>query len=332
MKRCVSLILILCLVSALLAGCAAELPSLPSLPGKEEAAPAAAETDEASEAPVPAPVEPKELELTFRLPAAGTDDEETLWYFSPAGEFDCGFSYPAYCTQWVEKGAVRFDPGWFFARMFFTSVLRDDEGAPSDLVAMIEPGKWGASPGEGTVGSGEWYALRMLHLKYDTWRTWVAWETPDRYYLLYGACFDGREEVVGAIFETIAASFLTGGEMLVSAPERGETLAENASLAIGYEGASLRSTQEGVFLELSLSVRNAGEEAYTLAVSAPEADGRALAFADQYPVGGHEGGVWYLSLPLTAEDGTLAKELSFSVTAEGGDAPAPLPVSIHLTQ
>ena len=328
MKRCLSFLVILCLVSALLAGCAAELPSLPPLPGKEEAAPAAAETDEASEAPVPAPVEPKELELTFRLPAAGTDDEETLWYFSPAGEFDCGFSYPAYCTQWV----VRFDPGWFFARMFFTSVLRDDEGAPSDLVAMIDPGKWGASPGEGTVGSGEWYALRMLHLKYDTWRTWVAWETPDRYYLLYGACFDGREEVVGAIFETIAASFLTGGEMLVSAPERGETLAESTSLALSYEGASLRSTQEGVFLDLSLSIRNSGEGAYTLTVSAPEADGRALAFADQYPVGGHEGGVWYLSLPLTAEDGTLAKELSFSVAAEGGDAPAPLPVSIHLTQ
>ena len=332
MKRCLSLILILCLVSVLLAGCAGELPSLPPLPGKADASPAAPETDEADETPAPAAAEPKELALTFRLPAANGGDEETAWYFSPAGEFDCGFSYPAYCTQWVEKGAVRFDPGWFFARMFFTSVLRDEEDAPSDLVAMIEPGKWGASPVEGTVGSGEWYALRMLHLKYDTWRDWIAWETPDRYYLLYGACFDGREEVVGAIFETIAASFLTGGEMLVSAPEAGETLAENASLAIGYEGASLHSTQEGVFLELSLSVRNAGEEAYTLAVSAPEADGRALAFADRYLAGGHEGGIWCLSLPLTAEDGTLAKELSFSVTAEGSDAPAPLPVSIHITQ
>ena len=332
MKRCLSVILILCLCSALLAGCAAELPSLPPLPGKEDASPAVPEAEEPAETPAPTPAEPKELELTFRLPASPADDEETVWYFSPAEEFDCGFAYPAYCTQWVENGAVRFDPGWFFARMFFTSVLRDDEGAPSDLVAMIEPGKWGASPGEGTVGSGEWYALRMLHLKYDTWRTWIAWQTPDRYYLLYGSCFDGREEVVGAIFETIAASFLTGEEMLVSAPEAGETLAENASLALSYEGATLRSTQDGVFLDLSLSIRNAGEEAYTLAVSAPEADGRALAFSDQYPVGGHEGGIWYLSLPLTAEDGALAEELAFSVTAEGEDAPAPLPVSIHITR
>ena len=92
--------------------------------------------------------------------------------------------------------------------------------------------------------------------------------------------------MVGAIFETIAASFLTGGEMLVSAPESGEPLVESTSLA----------------------------------------------FADRYLAGGHEGGIWCLSLPLTAEDGTLAKELSFSVTAEGSDAPAPLPVSIHITQ
>lgn len=332
MKRCLSLILILCLVSALLAGCASELPPLPPLPGREDASAASPEPEEPAETPAPTPAEPKALDLTVTLPASGQGDEETLWFFSPAEEFDCGFSYPAFCTQWVEKGAVRFDPGWFFARMFFTSVLRDDEGAPSDLVTMIEPGKWGASPGEGTVGSGEWYALRMLHLKYDTWRTWIAWETPDRYYQLYGACFDGREEVVGAIFETIAASFLTGEEMLVSTSERGETLAESASLAIGYEGASLRSTEEGVILDLSLSIRNTGEEAYTLSVSAPEADGRTLALADQYPVGGHEGGFWYLSLPLTAEDGTLASELSFSVTTEGGDAPAPLPVSIHITQ
>ena len=39
MKRCLSLILILCLFAALLAGCAAELPSLPPLPGKETPAP-----------------------------------------------------------------------------------------------------------------------------------------------------------------------------------------------------------------------------------------------------------------------------------------------------
>ena len=233
MKRCVSLILILCLVSALLAGCAAELPSLPPLPGRET--PDAAEEpaiEAAAETPVPTPAAVQELSFSVTLPASGQEGEETLWYFSPAGEFDCGFSYPAYCTQWVEKGAVRFDPGWFFARMFFTSVLRDDEGAPSDLVAMLEPGKWGASPGEGTVGSGKWDALRMLHLKYDTWRRWIAWETPERYYLLYGSCFDGREDVPGSVFETIAASFLTNEELIRPVPAYGEALYQTDSLTL----------------------------------------------------------------------------------------------------
>jgi len=330
MKRCLSVILILCLFAPLLAGCAAELPPLPPLPGKETPA---AETpgEPVAEEPAPAPVEVKALDLTVTLPAPDAYGEETVWYFSPEEEFDCAFSYPAYCTQWFEKGAVRFDPGWFFARMFFTSVRKDDEGAPEEMVELLEPGKWGATPGEGTVGSG-WNALRMLHLKYDTWRTWVAWETPDRYYLLYGSCFDGREEIVGSIFETIAASFLTNGEMLASSPARGETLFDSGALTLGFDGAALRSTQEGLILDLRLSVKNTGEEPCAFAVSALDADGGAIPFDDRYPVGAHEGGMWYLSLPLTAAEGALVRELGFSVAAEGVDAPAPLPVSIHITQ
>ena len=106
MKRCLSLILILCLVSALLAGCASELPPLPPLPGREDASAASPEPEEPAETPAPTPAEPKALDLTVTLPASGQGDEETLWFFSPAEEFDCGFSYPAFCTQWdrVESG------------------------------------------------------------------------------------------------------------------------------------------------------------------------------------------------------------------------------------
>ena len=328
MKRCLSLILILCLFAALLAGCAAELPSLLPLPGKETPAPEEAEESEIVQTPAPTPAEPKELALVFALPASGQDGEETAWYFSPAEEFDCAFSYPAYCTQWVEKGAVRFDPGWFFARMFFTSVRKDDEGAPGAMVDMLEPGKWNASPAEGTVGTG-WDALRMLHLKYDTWRTWVAWETPERYYLLYGSCFDGREEVVGSIFETIAASFLTGGEMLVSAPAQGEILFDGGDFALCFEGASLRSTQEGVVLDLSLSLSNSGEEERSFAVSSLHADGGVIPYEELYSAPAHGGGLWYLTLPLTTADGEVVRELDFSVAAQGGSLPS-VPVSIHI--
>ena len=65
-------------------------------------------------------------------------------------------------------------------RMFVSSVFRDAESAPDELLDLLETGKYGTYADEGTAGSG-WRALRALHLKYDTWRDWIAWETPERY-------------------------------------------------------------------------------------------------------------------------------------------------------
>ena len=66
--------------------------------------------------------------------------------------------------------------------------------------------------------------------------------------------------------------------------------------------------------------------------SALEADGNTIPFDERFSVNGHEGGLWLLTLPLTAEGGDLAEELSFSVTADAADASAALPVSIHITR
>ena len=334
MKRCLSLILILCLFAALLAGCAAELPSLPPLPGKETPAPEEAEESEIVQTPAPTPAEPKELALVFALPASGQDGEETAWYFSPAEEFDCAFSYPAYCTQWVEKGAVRFDPGWFFARMFFTSVRKDDEGAPGAMVDMLEPGKWNASPAEGTVGTG-WDALRMLHLKYDTWRTWVAWETPERYYLLYGVCFDGMEDIVGEIFTTIADSFHTSADLLASAPESGTLLREDGALYLAFEGAELRSGEDGPCAEVRIKAVNRGRETCELFVSSVTADGAWEVPIDaRCALGGEKSLVWTFCVPFVyGEEAVRCTELSFSLfarEAESGEVITELPVVITI--
>ena len=231
----------------------------------------------------------------------------------------------------MEKGAIRLSPSWFFARMFFTGVLRDADSAPDELLDLLETGKWGTYADEGTAGSG-WRALRALHLKYDTWRRWIAWETPDRYYLLYGSFFDGREDVPGSVFETIAASFLTNEELIHPVPAYGEALYQTDSLTLSCAGAQIRSGEEGLFFELRLSAGNSGDEPCAFSVSALEADGNTIPFDERFSVNGHEGGLWLLTLPLTAEGGDLAEELSFSVMADAADASAALPVSIHITR
>ena len=330
MKRRLSFLIFLCMLASLLAGCAGELPELPPLPGKEApAATAEPVIEEIVETPAPTPAAVRALSLDITLPSAAPDGEETVWYFSPAEEFDCAFSYPSYCRVWVEKGALRIDPVWCFARMFFTSVRKDAEGAPQVMTELLEPGKWGVSPGEGTVGSG-WEALRMLHLKYDTWRRWIAWDTGERYYLLYGSCFDGREDVPGSIFETIAATFLTNGEMIRPEPAWGEALIRSDVVTLVCAGAQIRSGEEGLFLDLNLSVNNTGDDERGFSVAALDADSGQLPFSDRFTADGHGGGLWYLSVPLTAESGEIVRELSFSVLAD--DGLTALPVSIHITR
>lgn len=331
MKRTLSVILLLCLLAALLSGCSGELPSLPALPG------GAAETPEPVETPEPTPeppAVPEELELGFLLPSADWSDEELVYYISPAEEFDCAFVYPSYCALWVEKGAVRLNPSWFFARMFFSSVRKDAEGAPDEMLDMLEPGKWGSVPIEGTAGTG-WPSLRAMNLKYDTWREWIAWETPERYYLLYGACFDhyGREETLDSIFETIADSFRTASELLTAAPAEGELLRQSGGLSLYFDGASLGG-EVYPRAELRLKAYNTGEQRGTLTVAAYTADGVIFPFEAVLELGPGEGQLWTLSLPLMPEEGGAPFErLGFRVGAEGdGEALFELPVRIELSK
>ena len=137
MKRAFCLILILCLLAALLSGCAGELP-----PPPEAESPTPAPTDgESGDALVTVesdPVEvPEALELVLSLPSADPRGEELAYYFSGAEEFDCAFVYPSYCTVWMENGAIRLNPGWFFARMFFTCIPKDAENAPLSVFIFL---------------------------------------------------------------------------------------------------------------------------------------------------------------------------------------------------
>ena len=325
MKKRLSALLILCLLLPLLSGCAGAPGAVPA--ESESPAPDAPDSGEIVVTPEPV-VGPELLDLRFALPTADPRGEELVFYFSGADEFDCAFAYPSYCSVWVEKGAIRFDPGWFFARMFFSGVLRDAETAPKELLDLLEPGKWGSLPEEGEVGTGR-RALRALNLKYDTWRDWIAWETPERYFLLYGACFDGREEVMGSIFETVAESFRTGDEMLLSAPESGATLRRSGAYSLSYDGAELCGGRDGL-LRLRLRADNGGEEALVLSVSGYTADGREIPFDDQLTLSAGQTQVWTLSLPFT-DGAALFETLELRVNAAvGGAVLFELPVQIEL--
>ena len=333
MKRILSAILLLCLFAALLSGCAEELPPLPPLPGKEQTPPP---EETVVPEPTPEPVAvPENLELAFTLPSADWSEEELACYISPESEFDCAFVYPAYCTLWVEKGALRLDPGWFFARMFFSSVRKDAESAPAEMLDMLEPGKWNTVPAEGTAGTG-WPALRAMHLKYDTWRDWIAWETPERYYLLYGACFDhyGREETLDQIFETIADSFRSSAELLRAAPESGTLLRQSGDLSLCYDSSELDGGTE-CCVKLRLLAVNDSEAARTLFVNAYTADGRSFPYESTLALSAGEKQLWTISIPLAPEEGGAPFEtIGFWVSAQGQSAEAlfELPVRIDLSK
>lgn len=332
MKRSLSVLLVLCMLAALLSGCAGDLPDLPPLPGTEN-------PQESEPTPLPEEIEvavtaepvvvPDALELNILLPTANPRGEELAYYFSGAEEFDCSFAYPSYCSVWVEKGAIRLSPSWFFARMFFTGVRRDAENAPAELIDLLEVGKWGTHPGEGTAGTG-WSSLSALTLKYDTWRDWVAWETPERYYLLYGACFDGREGALGTVFDIVAESFRTGEEMLVSAPESGTLLRLSGTLSLFYDGtAFVGGTSPQI--ELRLRACENGGEPRELSVSGYTAGGESYPFEAVLSLSGGEEQIWTLSLPLLSGDGTPYGSLGFwiSARADANGTLFELPVKIE---
>ena len=335
MKRILPVLLILCLIAVLMSGCAQTLPSLPPMPGKDTSnmTQENVEPEEDNVAVSAEPVDvdvPQTLQLLFELPVAAPG-EDSAYYFSPKEDFDCAFVYPSYCSVWVEKGSIRLNPGWFFARMFFTSVLRDGENAPDELPDLLETGKWGTYAEEGTAGTG-WTALRALHLKYDTWRRWVAWETPERFYLLYGSCFDGREEAVINIFEMIAASFHTSEELLVHAPEQDALLRQDDALSLFFDGAELGGG-DSPSVRVSLRAVNRSNDARELVAPVYTADGREFPFDVHLNVPANEEWNWTLTLPLIPEEGGAPFEnIAFVVGAYGEDTESlfELPVEIGI--
>ena len=178
--------------------------------------------------------------------------------------------------------------------------------------------------------------LVVAVVKYDTWRDWIAWETPERYYLLYGACFDhyGREETLEEIFETIAGSFRTAAELVTAAPAEGELLRQNGGLSLYFEGAALGGGASPR-AEIRLKACNTGEESIRLSVAGYTADSVTFPFEAVLELGAGEGQLWTLSLPLLPEEGGAPFEsLGFWVSAQGadGDILFELPVLIELSK
>ena len=286
MKRKIALLLLLALLLSLLSACAGEVPGEDASP--DESAPV---EQTPAPSPTPAPV-PETLELGFSLPSA-PEEEGTSSYYSPESEYDCAFLYPDYCELWTEGGTVRLNPGWFFARIILTPTRKDAEDAPGALLELFDPGKWSSVPSEITVGEG-FDGLRMSYTKYDTYRRWIAWETEDFYYLLYGVCFDRYEDTLNEILDVVTSSYRPCGNLLVSAPESG-TL-------------------------------HSGREVELLASSPAGEDG---SFEARCALGGGESLDWPLAPVCTGGRGEYA--LSLLARAAGAESPlAELPIRITL--
>ena len=257
-KRLNALLLcLLLLLSACGQGAAESVPEL-----TPEAAPQSADAvnEESAPAETPVPV-PEKLALSYKLPEA---DDSLPRCFSGADEQDCAFSYPDNCDEWVEEGVIRLSPRNYFARVFLSSVEKDGEDAPEDLLALLDTAKWNSTANEMTVG-GRYGGLRMSNWKYDTYRRWIVWETDARYYTLYASCFDRYADRTNAILDAIASSFVAGDELVSASAERGALLRYADGVRLCYSDASIGTTEEDApALVLELEAENSGAESVTL--------------------------------------------------------------------
>lgn len=296
----------LLLCALLLSGCGAAPLSQSTAPALESAMPSApAESPEATPASDVTVTEdlPDALRFSVSLPALPDSPYDLERCFSGADEHDCAFCYPDFCEQWVEDGVIRLSPRRFFGRIFLSSVRRDAPDAPQTLLSLLDTAKWGASANEMTVGSGH-NGLRMSHLKYDTYRRWIVWETGDRYYTLYAACFDRYEDTINAVLDTIVASFLTQEELTGCSCAPGALLRQSRGLSLSYDSASLALTDEGFALRLLLRADSASDSPVVLSA------GSAVC-----TISPGESALWPLELPLSG-----GGETTLSITARSDDA------------
>lgn len=322
MKKKIALSLLLALLLSLLSACVA------SGKGESEALPPP-DPEPAAETPAPSPTPeplPGTLELRFALPAA-SEEEGTSVYYSAASEYDCCFLYPSYCELWMENGTVRLNPGRFFARIILTPYDKRSADAPKALLELFDPGKWNSVPSEITVGEG-FEGLRMSYTKYDTYRRWIAWETEDFYYLLYGVCFDRYEDRLNDILELVSSSCRPCGKLLVSAPEGGALLRSAEGLRLLYTAAEPHAADGGTQLSLTLRAENRSGREVELLAAAPAADD-GEGFEARCSLADGEDLDWTLTPACEGE--TLA--LTLIARAVGEDSPlAELPIEIRFEE
>lgn len=320
MKRTVCTLLALCLLAGLLSGCAEELPPLPPPPGKETAEPVEqtpAPRSAPAEEPAPAPADPEPsfsgaLELGYALPAVEDAPSQPPLCLSGPEAHDCAFRYSESCELWVNnEGVIRLEPRRYFARFFLSSVLRGGEDAPQELSDLLDTAKWNAAANEMTVG-GKYAALRMSSWKYDTYRRWIVWETPERYYTLYVSCFDVNQKNVNAVLDTITESFRTGSDLVSASARPGETLCRDGAAELRYSGTVFsvfaRNGTDVPRLRLLLDAENAAPELTDF-----RAEGYPLSL-DSVSLFETESGQFCVEIPLFDENGKQFESLSLRLS------------------
>ena len=328
LKKLLSVLLLICLLAAL-PGCAGGAAGSP-LPGEP------AEEPEVSPEETPEPLTVTGAELDFPLPRMRDGLYDVLPYYAVPEEEDCFFLYPDFCDFRRTEGAeFRLDPVNWFARIFLTVTDRSAPDAPDRLLGLLDPGKWQSAAGRVTVGE-RYEALRMSVTVYDTYRRWIAWETDSHYYLLYGVCFDRREDDLNAVLQTIADSFWAASDLCAELPEDGMTLAQGGGLSVVCTKALLRPDWNGLQLELCLDAVNSSDGTLTLSVDGLYAGAETLPMSAVCRLGPSEGASWAVNVFVeAAEDGSYPDELSFAIavrSADASEAYPDLPVRILLTE
>ncbi len=323
MKKQLALLLLVLLLPCL---AACDLPTPPTA----ELSPAPTEEGlppDPTPEPTPEPTRepfPDALRLSVTLPAASEDGRGL--YYSSKEEYDCCFSYPDSCSLWTEDGTIRLSPSRFFARVILTPIAKASGDAPSTLVELFEPAKWESVPGEITV-AGKWNAMRMSNTKYDTYRRWIAWETDDYFYLIYGVCFDRYEDDLNEILDVVCSSFRPAGEIQLAAPEPGTLLRSEDGVELRYSDASLSLTEGGAQLSVTLAIENGSAcEAEFLVSAAPELNVESrCAIPAGYRLD------WSFILPELVTDGSGTLELTLFARAVDKETPfAELPIRIDI--
>ncbi|MBR3294206.1 MAG: hypothetical protein IKI69_07310 [Oscillospiraceae bacterium] len=323
MKKTLVITLLCLLVAGGLGACAAFSP--PTQTPAPTETPTPTETPAPTETPVadglvPAE-EPAAGSLRLELQKSLTETAENGAFAIFGESFDGVLVCPEGCRFWEQDGKLHFEPEDYFARIMISGLRKDAPDAPRRLEDMLDTEKWRATADSTVVGDGR-RAFCMRHLKYDTYRYWLVWETETHYVMLYGACFDYHIDDLCALMDTVAASFRSTEEFVRADCAPDDLLLTLDGATLRYDGVSLEGSGEMLMLTLCFCMENPGDREKKLI-----AEGDCAPGSEKFVLPTDASGLWSVRVPLIVE-GKRQQTLSLALRSADGEGES-LPVAIE---